>query len=140
MKKEKQQLYRAIDANLNRAREGLRVVEEVFRFLKNHKEGSAECKELRHKLVRVSKKLSIPLPEVKDFRNVREDVGRKSFSAGEKKKENLKDLVMANIQRVQEALRVLEEFSKLLDEKASYQFKKCRFEAYQLEKKLLQCL
>ena len=40
--------YRIIDANLNRLREGIRVVEDIFRYIYNDKELSTKLKNLRH--------------------------------------------------------------------------------------------
>jgi len=47
-----QHIYQVLDANLNRAREGLRVVEEVFRFTKKNKQVSQKIKDLRHKIIK----------------------------------------------------------------------------------------
>ncbi len=138
--KNQKEIYKIIDANLNRAREGVRVVEELFRFIKKSKRQSDQLKELRHKITRVGQKLPISLEEVKLTRKVAEDVGRRSFTKSEKSKENLTEMVLANLQRAQEALRVLEEFSKLVDVKASYQFKKLRFQSYEIEYKILKAL
>lgn len=140
MNKEKRQIYRVMDANLNRAREGLRVVEEVTRFVNGNKTLSSQIKDLRHDILKASRKLPLPLDQVKSARDAEGDVGRNSNSASERNKKNAKELAMANLQRVQEALRVLEEFSKLLDKKASFQFKQLRFDSYQLETTLLKRL
>lgn len=136
MNKQKE-IYQIIDANLNRAREGVRVVEEVVRFIQQDAKKSDQLKDLRHKIIKAAHELPISLDKVKLARNVEKDVGRNSFSESEKNKKDIQELVFANLQRVQESLRVLEEFSKLLDEKASFRFKKLRFRTYELEIKLL---
>jgi len=135
-----QHIYQVLDANLNRAREGLRVVEEVFRFTKKNKQVSQKIKDLRHKIIKASTGLPLSLDQVKLARNTVADVGRNTFSKSERSKKNTLELTIANLQRAQEALRVLEEFSKLVDGKTSFRFKKLRFETYQLEVELLKQL
>jgi len=43
-------IYRIIDANFNRGREGLRVIEEYCRFYLNNSQLSGRAKQLRHLL------------------------------------------------------------------------------------------
>ena len=61
------------------------------------------------------------------------DVGRFN-SSGELKRGNCKDIFWANMQRVKESLRVLEEFSKLVDIRAALGFKQLRYKVYEIEK------
>ena len=42
-------IYRILDANLDRAREGLRIIEECCRFGLNHQLLAEECKKIRLK-------------------------------------------------------------------------------------------
>lgn len=130
-------IYRVLDANLNRAREGVRVAEEVFRLVYGDGPLTKKMKRLRHAIVKASQTLPVSLPQIKLAREADSDVGSRSFSASERKKGNAVELAMANLSRAQEALRVLEEFSKLLSEKASYRFKKLRFASYAIETELL---
>lgn len=125
-------IYRIIDANLNRAREGLRVIEEICRFYLNDKEKFLKLKELRHLLQEGEKNLKIN-PVL--FRKSETDVGRE-FSQLESKRTDLKEILKANSKRVQESLRVLEEFSKLYTDSVEI-FKKARFSIYQLEKDII---
>jgi thiamine-phosphate pyrophosphorylase len=124
-------LLRIIDANINRAVEGVRVVEEIARFVLDDKLVTRELKDIRSSLRLAGKKLKIL-----DSRQVATDVGKDSFSKTEAKRETLLDIFSANIKRVQEALRVLEEFSKLTAPPVSKTFKKIRFQTYELEKNL----
>lgn len=124
-------IYRLLDANLNRAREGLRVVEEITRFVFNELQVTKKLRRLREKL---SKTSSIVYPKLIHARDVKTDAGRK-FK--ERKRENLNDLLIANFHRAEEAIRVLEEFAKLISADAGEKFKKIRFEVYDLEKKIL---
>ena len=50
---DKSKIYRVIDVNLNRSREGLRVCEEVARFILNNKSITARFKALRHDIQRI---------------------------------------------------------------------------------------
>lgn len=124
-------IFRIIDANINRAVEGVRVVEEIARFVLDDKKATKELKDIRSTLRLSGKKLGIL-----KSRQVLTDVGRDSFSKSEAKRETLLDIFTANIKRVQEALRVLEEFSKLTAPKIGQTFKKIRFQIYELEKVL----
>lgn len=125
---------RILDANLNRAREGLRIIEEIFRFGYNDYEFALRCKEARHKL----RLALIFFPnEGQDLlwsRDSAQDVGAKTFTDGEAKREDLAQIFFANIKRVQEATRALEEFSKSINGQSSQLFKEVRFMAYVIEK------
>ncbi len=43
-------IERLIDANINRLKEGLRVVEDICRYIHNDRNITSKIKELRHKL------------------------------------------------------------------------------------------
>ncbi len=131
-------INRIIDANINRAKEGLRVCEEITRFiLENYKLTSA-LKQLRHKISELKQKLPSDTDLVKE-RDSDKDIG-KNITINELKRKDLKDIFFANMQRVKEAIRVLEEFSKLIDTRLSVEFKKSRYRAYELEKKIAEKL
>jgi len=122
-------IFRILDANLNRATEGLRVVEEVCRFILEDAKLALEAKQLRGRLSKVVRhELS--------SRDSAGDVGRAPYTKNEQSRSGLENIFKANIKRAEEAVRCLEEFSKLL--KASYgkAFKAIRFEIYELEKEL----
>lgn len=131
-------INRIIDANINRAKEGLRVCEEITRFiLENYKLTSA-LKQLRHKISELKQKLPLNIDLIKERDSVK-DIG-KNITINELKRKDLKDIFFANMQRVKEAIRVLEEFSKLTDTRLSVEFKKSRYRAYELEKKVAEQL
>jgi thiamine-phosphate pyrophosphorylase len=121
-------IYRIVDVNLNRATEGLRVVEEICRFVLEDKILTAEVKGLRAELSKVSRKLKA--------RRSLEDVGRKLYPESESKRVGVEDIFRANMKRAQEALRCLEEFSKLIDPELGRKFKRIRFKLYDLEKRI----
>ena len=117
---------RLIDANLNRLREGIRVVEDIFRYLYNDKQTALKLKELRH-LSRLEN--YIDLLETRDVKN---EVLRSSIKS-EQNRSDLSSILRANFKRAQESSRVLEEFTKLTSIKDSENFKYIRYELYNLE-------
>jgi len=125
-------IHRIIDANLNRVKEGLRVCEEIARFILDSHKLTADFKKIRHRIDSVVRK-TYSVPALLIERNSNSDVGRLN-SRGELERTGCKDIFRANIQRVKESLRVLEEFSKLADGKAALCFKQLRYKVYEIEK------
>ncbi|MGJ0331402.1 thiamine-phosphate pyrophosphorylase [Aliarcobacter cryaerophilus] len=117
---------RLIDANLNRLREGIRVVEDIFRYIYNNKEISTKLKSLRH-IARTKNYY-----ELLETRDVENDVLRESIKS-EQNREDLNSILIANFKRAQESSRVLEELTKLSSIKDSENFKYIRYELYNLE-------
>lgn len=130
---ERQALYRALDANANRAREGLRVAEDVARFFWNDGLLTAEIKKIRHGVTKAERSLFAAAENRLLARDVKGDTGRKTREVSEKSRRNSGDLFRANLKRSQEALRSLEEFAKVLGCTEAEQFKRLRYAAYQLE-------
>src|SRR3989338_9404115 len=130
-------LLRIIDANLNRSREGLRVCEDIARFVLNEKSLTRSFKSVRHRISTlantINKSSNAPLSLLKS-RNIKRDVGKKNLFR-ESKRKDIFDIFYANLQRAKEATRVLEETAKLIDNKLSQNFKKVRFRIYEAEKK-----
>ena len=117
---------RLIDANLNRLREGIRVVEDIFRYVYNDKQTAIKLKELRH-LSRLENYI-----ELLETRDVKNDVLRSSIKS-EQNRTDLYSILIANFKRAQESSRVLEEFTKLISIEDSENFKYIRYELYNLE-------
>ena len=117
---------RLVDANLNRLREGIRVVEDIFRYIYNDKQTAIKLKELRHK-ARTNNYI-----ELLETRDVKNDVLRASIKS-EQNRSDLNSILIANFKRAQESSRVLEEFCKLISIKDSENFKYIRYELYNLE-------
>lgn len=117
---------RLIDANLNRLREGIRVVEDIFRYIYNDKTNALKLKNLRH-LSRLSN-----YTELLESRDVNNDVLRSSIKS-EQNRDDLYSILIANFKRAQESARVLEEFTKLISIEDSENFKYIRYELYNLE-------
>ena len=125
-------MLRIIDANLNRCREGLRVLEDSARFMLNDTDLSQRFRQIRHKLIEADSSQGLLIS-----RDASGDVGAKKPAA--KLRGSLSDLVTANSRRVQESLRVLEEFAQLpglIPNLDSDWFKSARFTLYILEKEL----
>lgn len=129
---QKNNAVRIIDANLNRAKEGLRVCEEITRFVLDSHKFTAQLKAIRHRITNLGSKI-YPRVKLLNQRKVQEDVGRLNY-CGELKRASCKDIFWANIQRVKESLRVLEEFSKLADAGLALGFKQLRYKVYEIEK------
>lgn len=133
----KKELFRIIDANFNRSREGLRVCEEVTRFAWNSPSLTKDLKNVRHSVSSVLKGTPATAKILSNARDSARDVGRRSCSKSEMDRLTYNDIFSANIQRVKESLRVLEEFFKLIDKKSSAKFTGLRFKVYEIEKKAL---
>ena len=126
-------ILRIIDANLNRILEGLRVCEEITRFVALDKNLTSRFKNLRHSVTDLSGKWKIKDARLLDSRDSLKDVGKPSIKE-ELKRRNFQDIFFANIQRAKESARVLEEFSKLENKRISAGFKDIRYRLYQIEK------
>jgi len=130
----KSTVNRIIDANINRLKEGLRVCEEITRFILNNRSLTMELKKIRHEIDSLSSSLVPRLLLLKE-RSAREDVGR-LLRGNELKRDSLRDIFFANIQRSKESIRVLEEFSKLININSALKFKRIRYKIYEIEKKV----
>ena len=123
-------LFRVMDANLNRLREGIRVVEDILRYKENNKQLASKLKQLRH---------FAQTPETKELLAYRDSVNDvlKPSTSSEQKRESLESIIIANLKRAQESARVLEELYKLKSIELSEKFKTIRYELYALEKEIL---
>ena len=132
--KAEEQVLRIIDANINRSMEGLRVVDEIVRFILNDEPLTAKVKGLRHLLQKGIR------PIGDDFYLYREsagDVGRRLYPESEGARAGVQEVFGANIKRAEEAVRCLEEFSKLIKPAYGRTFKEARFQLYDLEKEII---
>ncbi len=124
------EIYRVVDANLNRLKEGIRVVEDIMRYRDNNKELSSQLKSLRHK-ARINE-----TKELLKNRDSINDVLRTSTKS-EQTRSDIVNILTANFKRAQESARVLEEIFKLEDITQSENFKTIRYELYNLEKEII---
>jgi hypothetical protein len=111
------ELFRVIDANLNRLKEGIRVVEDIIRYRDNNKELASKLKNLRH-LAKVEETF-----ELLKYRDSINDVLRPTIKS-ELNRSDIKSILLANFKRAQESSRVLEELYKLSRADYSENFKK----------------
>ncbi len=123
-------IYRVIDANLNRLKEGIRVIEDIARYVYNDKVLASKLKELRHQC-RID-----DLHNLLSSRDSVNDVLRPTVSS-EMNRDSLESIIIANYKRAQESSRVLEEVYKIVDPALSENFKSLRYALYQLEKENL---
>ena len=123
-------LYRVIDANLNRLKEGVRVIEDIARYVNNDKALASKLKEIRHQS-RID-----DLQNLLNSRDSVNDVLRPTVTS-EMNRDSLESIIIANYKRAQESSRVLEEMYKIVDPALSENFKSLRYALYQLEKENL---
>lgn len=130
-----EKIYRVLDANLNRLREGVRVLEEYYRFIVEDVPMATRLKEVRHHIREIDDGIDHSLLfEARDSEN---DPFASGVVAKEAERSGFKELLAANMRRAQEAARVLEEYLKLIDGlvSLSYIAKDIRFALYSIEKK-----
>lgn len=129
------QILRIIDANINRICEGLRVLEDIARFINNDPVSSRKFKSIRHAIRSLGNELGSGLESSRDAEN---DIG-----AGHditKVHHDLPSLIRANSKRAEEGLRVIEELAKLPEMAGAVQsseLKKYRYSIYTLSKDLI---
>ena len=125
-------VLRAIDAAANRAREGLRAVEDFARFVLDDRHLTGRCKQMRHDLAAALGR--IPVEHRLAARETLADVGTQLTAASEHVRENAAGVLTANLTRLQEGLRSLEEFAKVLDAETATQVKQLRYQSYTLQR------
>ncbi|MFN5856824.1 MAG: thiamine phosphate synthase [Pseudanabaenaceae cyanobacterium] len=123
-------IHRILDANLDRAREGIRVLEEWCRFGLEDVILAEKCKNLRQTIAQWHH------PEFRAARNTPNDVGTNLSHPQEMTRLDVQAVLQANCCRVQEALRVLEEYGKLTEPALAEAMKAVRYEVYTLEHQL----
>ena len=124
------EIYRVVDANLNRLKEGIRVVEDIMRYRDNNKELSSQLKSLRHKA---------RIDETKELLKNRDSINDvlRTSTKSEQTRSDIVNILTANFKRAEESARVLEEIFKLEDITQSETFKTIRYELYNLEKEII---
>jgi thiamine-phosphate pyrophosphorylase len=127
--------YRIIDANFNRAREAVRVVEEYCRFVLNSGTLSERAKRLRHELCAAVGRLDAG--NLIAGRDTLGDVGVGQKVEGQLQRATLKDCFTAGARRLTEALRVLAEVVQTENKAVAESFERLRYEAYTLEKDIM---
>jgi thiamine-phosphate pyrophosphorylase len=123
---------RILDAEANRAREALRVVEDYCRFVLDDAFLSRQWKQMRHDLTAALSELQPG--HLLEARDTLRDVGTDISTSRELHRHSLLGVVQANCKRLQEALRSLEEFGKLRGPKLGFALEQLRYRTYTLER------
>jgi thiamine-phosphate pyrophosphorylase len=126
---------RIVDACANRAREAIRVLEDYVRFALDDAFLSRQLKELRHDLAEAL--ASAPSAGLLAARETQADVGAEISTPREQSRFSVKEVVQANLKRLQEALRSLEEYGKLYGPDVGRRLEELRYRAYTLERAIL---
>lgn len=124
--------YRIIDANFNRAREALRVIEEYGRFVLDHAGLAGRAKALRHRLSAGIGRLDADL--LLTCRDTVGDVGVGMAVEGQLGRGDLEDCLTAACKRLSEALRVLAEVVHTQDPVLAQILERLRYDSYTLER------
>jgi thiamine-phosphate pyrophosphorylase len=124
-------VLRILDANLDRAREGLRILEDWCRFGLNHHELTEKLKHLRQSLAQWH------TSDLRAARDTPGDTGTSITHPQERIRSNVTQVLQANFCRVEEALRSLEEFGKIYRPEMADACKQFRYQVYTLESTVL---
>ena len=130
-------VLRLLDANANRAREALRVLEDYARFVLDSRELSGDLKSLRHDLAESLKDL---LEQAILHRDTPGDVGTINKTQAELLREDLNEVVTAAGKRLGEALRAIEEYLKTVSPPSSSNIEQLRYRFYEIEQRLARTL
>ncbi len=132
---------RIIDANANRAREALRVMEDTARFVLEDPALTESIKNLRHDFQDAVGLLPYSRAALMASRDTPGDVGTSIKTPGEVSRGNLASIAAAAASRLGQALRTIEEFAKLIpDRNPFFAFEKLRYRGYEVEKNLILAL
>lgn len=129
---------RIIDANANRTREALRVLEEAARFLVEDAKLSYELKQMRHAFTQAMS----PFDDLIIHRDTPGDVGTNITTDAEQKRQDTRDVVLAAGSRLAEALRAIEEYGKIDADNTGQELnlvttcEKLRYQSYDITKRL----
>lgn len=132
-------IYRIIDANINRAGEGLRVLEDVVRFWLNNASLAEQLKSCRHRVVRTVDSLGMSLLSSRD---VAGDIGFPEASANTTQG-SIIETVRANSKRIEESMRILEEICKIPETAIVADhliYQEIRYAVYEIEKEIVEAL
>jgi thiamine-phosphate pyrophosphorylase len=129
-------VFRVLDANINRLREALRVIEEYFRFFELDGPIAVQLKQLRHSLEEIEQGAGATC--LLEGRDIHSDPFANVNRPEEMGRQTAEHVLSGNFKRAQEASRVIEEYAKIspaahLSEKA----KTIRFTLYDLEKQYM---
>jgi thiamine-phosphate pyrophosphorylase len=130
-------ILRLLDANANRAREGLRVLEDYGRFVLDDSDLASKLKALRHDLTAV---VAPWAPDAMLHRDTPGDVGTNIKTTAELSRESLADVVIAAGKRLGEALRAMEEYCKTFSPGDAVKLESLRYRFYDIEQAMSRTL
>lgn len=122
------EVYRILDASLNRCSEGLRTIEEFVRFILNDRAKSSAAKQLRHDLHTAA--ATLDRKRLLSSRDTPGDIGTTIQISTESQRDSLSEVVAAAIARTQQSLRCLEEYGKTVDVTFSQSIETLRYHFY----------
>lgn len=123
---------RVIDANLNRADEATRVIEDTLRFVVEDRGLHQRCKRIRHEIGDLTARLAGF--RLITTRNAAADTGHHSNVASEYSRDGWPQIIKANFSRLRQSLRTIEEYAKLVDPDLARQAEQIRYSGYDLER------
>lgn len=126
--------WRILDANANRASEGLRTLDDYARLGREDAIASAWLKELRHRFTQCVNNLH-RLKRI-GSRSAENDAGTELSNETETQRTDVTAVIPPAVERVTQALRQLEEFSKVVAPETANQFKELRYVAYDVLAKI----
>ncbi|MGB7161321.1 MAG: thiamine phosphate synthase [Tepidisphaeraceae bacterium] len=130
-------VLRILDANTNRAREALRVIEDYARFVLDDEVLCGSLKQLRHDLAAATSSF---VDEAILHRDTPGDVGTTTKTAAELSREDVGHVVTAAGKRLGEALRTIEEYLKTVDPGAASKVEAIRYRFYESERQIAMTL
>ena len=130
--------YRIIDANFNRGREAIRVIEEFCRFVLNSSSLTARAKQFRHELSALLDEFDTN--RLIASRDTPGDVGVGQKVENQLERGNLEDAFTAACKRLTEALRVLAEISQTMNASVARRLEDLRYQSYTFEKDIMKQL
>ena len=133
-------VHRILDANANRAREALRVMEEAARFLLDDVALCGDLKQLRHDLAEGL----MAVEGLEASRNTPADVGTTIRTDRESTRRSVAHVAVAAGKRLSESLRAIEEYGKVLGDSIRVAggtpfaavFEQLRYRGYEIEMRL----
>ena len=132
-------VLRILDANFNRAREALRVMEEYARFVVDDAGLTAAIKETRHAVTNEVESMSARAKarcSAIVYRDIVGDVGREISAESEYQRADAAQVAVAAGKRLSEALRAIEEYGKIIDSAFAATIETIRYRGYELERRL----
>ena len=130
----RQTLLRLLDANANRALEGVRVCEEIIRFHLQSSREFRQLRSLRHAIAHAVRQLPVNTQDLVLARASRQDIGRHAPSSSVP---SLERLLLINFQRAKESLRTLEECARVIAPRKTASFQRLRFRTYGVERDIV---